>query len=135
MKANGTFTVKKWDEKTDQEISSDMKTTKASVEYVFTGEAEGLASVEYLMFYKYFDSKNQHKSSAIFVGLLRFSGKLLGKEGSFFVEERGTFENGVVNSTLKIINGSGLGELQQISGTGFYLANQDGSRFEFEYNL
>ncbi|WP_345300291.1 DUF3224 domain-containing protein [Candidatus Villigracilis affinis] len=101
----------------------------------FTGEAEGLESVEYLMFYKHFDSKNQHNSSSIFVGLLRFSGKLSGKEGSFFVEERGTFENGVVNSTFNIITGSGLGELQQISGTGFCLANQDGSRFEFEYNL
>ncbi|MBL0347546.1 DUF3224 domain-containing protein [Candidatus Villigracilis affinis] len=135
MKANGTFTVKKWDERSDQEISSDTKTTKASVEYVFTGEAEGLESVEYLMFYKHFDSKNQHNSSSIFVGLLRFSGKLSGKEGSFFVEERGTFENGMINSKFNIITGSGLGELQQISGTGFCLTNQDGSRFEFEYNL
>ena len=81
-----------------------------------------MESVEYLMFYKHFDSKNQHNSSS-------------GKEGSFFVEERGTFENGVVNSTFNIITGSGLGELQQISGTGFCLTNQDGSRFEFEYNL
>lgn len=102
MKANGTFTVKKWDEKTDQEISPEMKTTKASVEYIFTGEAKGLASVEYLMFYKYFDSENQHKSSAVFIGLLKFSGRLAGKEGSFFVEERGTFENGGVNSMFNI---------------------------------
>ena len=34
MKANGTFTVKKWDERSDQEISSDTKTIKVSVEYV-----------------------------------------------------------------------------------------------------
>lgn len=135
MKANGTFTLKKWDEKTDQELGSDTKTAKASVEYIFTGEAEGLASAEYLMFYKHFDSINPHNSSAIFVGLLKFSGKVSGKEGSFFVEERGTFEKGVAASTLNIVTGSGLGELQQISGTGFYLANQDGTRFEFEYNL
>lgn len=92
-----------------------------------------MESVEYLMFYKHFDSKNQHNSSSVFVGLLRFSGKLSGKEGSFFIER--TFENGVVNSTFNIITGSELGELQQISGTGFCLTNQDGSRFEFEYNL
>ena len=135
MKANGTFTVKKWDEETYKEVSSEMKMTKAFVEYVFEGEADGIASVEYLMFYKYFDPNDQHKSSAIFVGLFMFSGKLLGKEGSFVMEENGAFENGAVSSTFRIINGSGLGELKQISGTGHYLANQDGSRFEFDYNL
>jgi len=64
-----------------------------------------------------------------------FNGKLLGKEGSFVMEENGVFENGAVSSTFRIINGSGLGELKQISGIGHYLANQDGSRFEFDYNL
>ena len=135
MKANGTFTVKKWEEETYKEVSPEMKMTKASVEYAFEGEADGIASVEYLMFYKYFDPNDQHKSSAIFVGLFMFSGKLSGKEGSFVMEENGIFENGAVSSTFRIINGSGLGELKQISGTGHYLANQDGSRFEFDYNL
>ena len=135
MKANGTFTVKKWEEETYKEVSPEMKMTKASVEYAFEGEADGIASVEYLMFYKYFDPNDQHKSSAIFVGLLKFSGNLSGKEGSFFMEENGIFENGAVSSTFKIINGSGLGDLKQISGTGHYLANQDGSHFEFDYNL
>ncbi len=135
MKAIGTFTVKKWDEETYKEVSSEMKMTNASVEYVFEGEADGIASVDYLMFYKYFNPNDQHKSSAIFVGLFMFSGKLSGKKGSFVMEENGVFENGAVSSTFKIINGSGLGELEQISGTGQYLANQDGSRFEFDYNL
>lgn len=135
MKANGTFTVKKWDEETYKEVSSEMKMTKAAVEYVFEGEADGIASVEYLMFYKYFDPNDQHKSSAIFVGLFMFSGKLSGKEGSFVMEENGVFKNGAVSSTFRIINGSGLEELKQISGTGHYLANQDGSRFEFDYDL
>ena len=135
MKAKGTFTIKKWEEKNAEEISPEMKTTKASVEYAFEGEAQGVVSVDYLMFYKYFDPNDQHKSSATFVGLLQFKGKLLGKGGSFFVEENGFFENGAVSSTFKIIDGSGLGELKQISGTGHYLADQDGSRFEFDYNL
>jgi len=135
MKAKGTFNIKKWEETVDEEISTVMKTTKASVEYAFAGEAEGMASVEYFMFYRYFDLKDPHKSSAVYVGLLKFSGNLSGKEGSFFMEENGTFENGTVNSTLRIVSGSGLRELEQISGTGHYHAGQDGSYFELDYSL
>jgi Protein of unknown function (DUF3224) len=135
MKAKGTFTVKKWEEKDAEIISPEMKTTKAVVEYAFEGDAQGVASIDYLMFYKYFDPNDPHKASAIFVGLLQFSGKLLGKTGSFFVRENGVFENGLASSTYEIIAGSGLGELKQISGTGHYLADQDGSHFEFDYNL
>lgn len=135
MKAKGIFNIKKWEENIVEEISSVMKTTKASVEYAFAGEAEGVASVEYFMFYRCFDSKDPHKSSAVYVGLLKFSGNLSGKEGSLFMEENGSFENGTVNSTLRIVSGSGLRELEQISGTGYYHADQDGSRFELDYNL
>lgn len=135
MKAAGTFTVNKWDEETYKDVSSDMKMTQATVEYAFEGEADGIASVDYLMFYTYFDPNDQHKSSAVFVGLLMFSGKLSGKEGSFAMQENGVFENGAVNSTFRIIDGSGMGELKQISGTGQYNANQDGSHFEFNYKF
>ncbi len=135
MKAKGTFTVKKWEEKDAEKISPEMKTTKAAVEYAFEGDAQGVASIDYLMFYKYFDPNDPHKASAIFVGLLQFSGKLLGKAGSFFVKENGVFENGSASSTYEIVAGSGLGELKQISGTGHYLADQAGSHFEFDYNL
>jgi len=135
MKAKGTFNVKKWEEIDSEEISPVMKTTKASVEYAFTGEAEGVGCVEYLMFYKYFDAQDQHKSSAVYVGLLKFSGILSGKEGSFFMEESGTFENGTVNSTLQIVSGSGLRDLEHIRGTGHYLAGQEGSHFELDYKL
>ena len=135
MKATGTYTVKKWDEKIDKEVAPEMKTTKASVEYVFAGEADGLASVEYLMFYIYYDAKDQLKSLATFVGLLQFTGSISGKAGSFFVADNGIFENGSASSTLRIINESGLGELRQISGTGHYVANQNGYRYEFDYNL
>ena len=63
--------------------------TKASVEYSMTGEIIGKTLVEYLMFYKYFDAKDQHKSSAMYIGLMRFVGSVQGKEGSFVMEDHG----------------------------------------------
>ena len=135
MKAKGTYTVKKWEEVTYQQITPEMKTTKASVEYAFSGEIEGKASVEYLMFYSHFDPKDQHKSSASYVGLIYFSGTLLGKSGSFVLEDDGTFEGGAAKSALRIAKGSGTGQLEGIHGTGMYLANLEGYRIELDYNF
>ena len=135
MRAKATYTVKKWEEETYQQISPEMKMTKASVEYNFSGDMEGKGSVEYLMFYRYFDAKDQHKSAASYVGLIRFEGTVAGKSGSFVMEDYGSFENGTARSDLQIAEGSGTGELKGIMGTGTYRANQDGLNIELEYNL
>jgi hypothetical protein len=135
LKAKGTYGVKKWEENVYEQISSEMKMTKASVEYSMSGEINGKSVVEYLMFYKYYNASDQHKSSAIYIGIMRFTGSVQGKEGSFAIEDHGTFENGEANSTLQIITGSGMGELKSIQGTGRYSANQDGAQIELDYTL
>jgi hypothetical protein len=135
MKVNGTYTVKKWEENPYEQISSEMKMTKASVEYLVSGKIVGNVLVEYLMFYNYFDQNDQHKSSAIYIGLMRFVGNMQGKEGSFVIEDHGTFENGLASSSLQIIAGSGMGEFKGIKGTGRYSANKNGTQIEFDYIL
>ena len=135
LKASGSYAVKKWNEVTYREISPTMKMTRASVEYAFAGEIEGKAAVEYVMFYSYSDPKDQHKSTASYVGLIRFEGSVSGKSGSMVWEDNGTFEGGAAKSSLRIAKGSGTGQLEGISGTGSYLANQDGCRIELEYIL
>ena len=112
-----------------------MKMTRASVEYSMSGEIHGKLLVEYLMFYKYFDANDQHKSSARYIGFIRFIGTVHGNEGSFVMEDHGAFENGEASSTLRIIDGSGLGALKGIQGTGRYSANHDGARIELDYNI
>ena len=135
MKAKGIYTVKKWEELTFQQIAPGMKMTKASVEYSFSGEIEGKASVEYLMFYSRFDPKDQHKSSASYVGLIYFEGTLLGKSGSFVFEDKCTFEGGTAKPALRIAKGSGTNQLKGIHGTGMYIANLEGCQIELEYNF
>src|SRR5881227_3163545 len=102
MNVKGTYAVKKWEESTYQQIAPEKKMTKASVEYGFTGEMEGKGMVEYLMFYSQADKTDQHKSAALYVGLIYFDGTLLGKSGSFVLEDNGTFEAGMAKSTLRI---------------------------------
>ena len=135
MKAKGTYAVKKWEESNYQQLTPEKKITKASVEYGFSGEIEGKGLVEYLMFYSHFDPKDQHKSSASYVGLIYFVGTLLGKSGSFVIEDNGTFEDGTAKSTMRIAKGSGTGQLDGIYGNGGYLANREGYHIELEYNF
>jgi hypothetical protein len=135
MKAKATYSVKKWEEKTYDQISPEMKMTKASVEYEFSGELEGKASVEYLMFYSHADPTDQHKSSASYVGLIRFEGTLGGRSGSFVMKDDGKFESGTAASALTIVEGSGTGSLEGIKGTGMYRANREGFVFEMEYEV
>jgi hypothetical protein len=135
MKAKGTYTVKKWEESTVQQVTPEKKMTRASVEYGFNGEIEGKGLVEYLMFYAHFDPKDQHNSSASYVALVCFEGTLSGKSGSFVLEDNGSFEGGVAKSTLRIAKGSGTGQLVDIHGTGTYLANQEGYHIELEFDF
>jgi hypothetical protein len=135
MKATAIFSVKKWEESTLEQISSDMKMTKASVEYDVNGDLEGEVSVEYLMHYTHFDEKDQHNSTAAYIGLMRFEGKLNGRSGSFVMKDDGTFQGGSANSSLTILEGSGTGELQGITGTGTYRASKEGARMEVECEM
>ena len=135
MKAKGTYKVEKWGENELEQISSEMKMTKASVEYSMHGDINGKSVVEYLMYYKYFNATDPHRSSANYIGFMRFTGIVQGKEGSFVIEDHGTFENGKASSILQIIAGSGLGDLKNIIGTGRYSANHDGAQIELDYTL
>ncbi|HEY3875622.1 MAG TPA: DUF3224 domain-containing protein [Candidatus Kapabacteria bacterium] len=136
MKATGSFTPTKWDENTTTQILDTQKITKASVELAFKGdEIEGVAAVEWMMFYRHADEKDQHKSSATYNGIIRFEGTLQGKAGSFVMEDGGTYDNGALNASLKILSDSGTGELAGISGTASYRSTPEGMSFSIDYQL
>ncbi len=135
MKATATYSPTKWDEKTYEQISPTSKMTRASVEFAFKGQMEGLANVEYLMFYEHSDEMDPHKSEATYVGLIRFNGKLDGKGGSFVMEDRGSFKGSQAISTLSIIPGSGTEQLKGIQGTGKYLASPQSCHCDLDYEL
>ncbi len=135
MRLYGTYTPGKWDEKTIEVIEDRMKLTRVSAEFIFEGDIDGIAKVEYLMFYSSFDPADMHSSQAQYVGQIRIVGKLKGKAGSFVVSDAGSFSGGVANSELAIIAGSGTDELSGITGVGEYAADQKGCTWEMEVSL
>ena len=108
---------------------------RVTAEFTFEGDNEGVAKVEYLMFYSLFDPDDMHKARAYYVGQIRIEGKLQGKSGSFVANDSGTYAGGVANSELSIIAGSGTGELITISGVGEYSADEKSCTWEMEVAL
>ena len=135
MKVTGSYKPTKWDEEDVHEIAENKKITKASVEFTVTGETEGIASLEYLMYYNYSDPNDQHKSDARYIGFVPFDGMLCGKVGTFAMADRGAFSKGEATSSLTIIEGSGAHELTGITGGGKYSANKDGAVMEITFEV
>lgn len=135
MRLYGTYVPAKWDEQTIEVIENHKKLTRVSAEFTFDGDIEGVANVEYLMFYSSFDPEDMHKAHAQYVGQIRIIGKLKGKSGSFVVNDSGSYVGGVATSELSIIPGSGTGELADISGVGEYAADQKGCTWEMEVSF
>ncbi len=135
MKARANYRPGRWDEKPYDEIPGNRKLTKAEVQYAFQGDMEGTGTVEYLMFYRHSDAADPHKSSAVYVGLVRFSGSLNGRTGSFVMEERGTFEAGAARSALTILPGSGTDGLTGVTGSGAATATPTAAEWILDYEL
>lgn len=132
MKLSGTYSVSKWDENSYLPDQDGMRFSRTSAEFTFEGDIEGIANVEYLMFYSYFNPDDMHKSVANYVGHLKIDGKVKGKPGSFVLTDSGNFEAGVASSEVDILIGSGTGDLEGIVGLGTYQADAKGCRWELD---
>ena len=135
MKLIGTYSVSKWDESPIRPDVDGMRATRVSAQFLFAGEIEGTAHVEYFMFYTAFDEKDMHNSKAKYVGQIQIVGTVKGKMGSFVLTDSGSFHSGLASSKVEIIADSGTDELASISGVGSYVANAQGCSWELEVIL
>jgi hypothetical protein len=128
--AVGSFAMKTWEE-TDY-TARDALPRLATVEAAdtFSGAIEADAVVRYTIIYL-------TESSGSFIGMRTFTGSLEGREGSFTVQERGTFEGTTVTSRFEVIEGSGTGALTGLTGSGEFTAVQgeESYPYTFDYDL
>jgi hypothetical protein len=92
--------------------------TQATVSEELEGGIAGEASISYLMTYR-------SDEIASFVGMVRFTGRVGERSGSFVMQETGTLEGGVAMGHWTILPGSSTGELCGISGEGGYTAGHE----------
>jgi hypothetical protein len=132
-RASGSYGIKGWDEKTwdgvDHKAQSGAKLTHAKVIFAFQGDFQGEGEVQFLMSYR-------DETYATFVGMMKMSGLLNGRDGSFVVQSIGQFENGAASSKWTIVPGSGTGTLTGISGSGESVATHgDSQPFTLVYSF
>jgi Protein of unknown function (DUF3224) len=109
--AKGSFEVRSWDEEIYDDIGRGAKLTRASVRQSFYGDIEGEGNVEFLMTY-------QPEGTACFIGVQRVVGTVGGRAGSFVLEVKGTFTNGMAEASWFVIPDSATGELEGLRGSG-----------------
>lgn len=111
MEHKGAFSILQWDENTVSENDSGIKISHASIKQRYDGSMVGESQIEYLMRY-------ENAASAKFTGFETFVGVIDGLRGSFTLEHRGNFAEGVAKSEFTVIASSVTGELsgKHISG-------------------
>ena len=125
--AKAKFEMTSWDEKSIVEYEEGRKLTHAKVTKKFTGDLGGESVLEYLMVYP-------PAPPVPYVGVERFVGSFLGKQGSFALTITGIYD-GTAKEKATIIAGSGTGELVRLRGSWSFGAGHEDkiAGFEIEY--
>jgi hypothetical protein len=125
---SGAFKVMSWDEKPYDGANGQPKLMHAEVTYELLGDLEGEASIAYLMGYG-------TNGVASYVGLLRVTGTVRDRDGSFVMQDVGTFENGVAKGCWTVLPGLGTSALREIRGNGHYSAGDAGASYALDLSF
>jgi hypothetical protein len=112
--ASATFKVDSWNEEKTTEAERGA-ISLARVEQSLSGEIEGSGLAQWLMCYR-------ADQTADFVGLQRVEGSVGERSGSFVLTSNGTFDGKVAAGDMRVVDGSGTGELEGITGSGSFSA-------------
>jgi uncharacterized protein DUF3224 len=127
--AKSTFTVKSWDESTQQELADGRKITRASIVQEFSGDLEATGSAELLMCYS-------SDGTADILGFQQFTGQLGERSGSFVLRSIGGYDGTNATAELTVVPGSGTGELAGLRGTGrSVVGHQPPGTLTLDYDL
>ncbi|MEU1673691.1 DUF3224 domain-containing protein [Streptomyces roseifaciens] len=128
----GHFTFADWKEHDVTPAGTSPKLAHATVTNSFSGGIEATGTTcEYSIVYV-------TEKTGTFTGLEILSGSLDGREGTFVVEERGSFgTDGTVYCSFEVVPGSGTGELTGLRGTGSFTAEHGAPSvpYTFAYEL
>lgn len=124
----GAFKTMHWEETPYDAGAGEPALMQAATTHELTGDIEGEVSITYLMGYA-------ANGMARFVGLARVTGRVAEREGSFVMQDVGSFENGVTKGHWTILPGLGSGALTDIRGDGHFSATHAGAKYMLNVEL
>lgn len=115
MATSGGFQVVSWDENAYEDGEGGRKLTEAVVGQRFEGDLEGEGHARWLMCYG-------PDGTAAFVGLQTVDGVLAGRRGAVVFQTAGSFDGQVARWSAEVVENSGTGELEGLTGGGSFEA-------------
>jgi Protein of unknown function (DUF3224) len=114
-RATGQIEVKTYEPQAYEESADGPDLVEIHVTETFSGDIEGEGRVRFLQTVR-------KDGSASFVGVERVTGTLVGRRGSFILQDAGTLQGSTVNGGWFVVAGSGTGELAGLRGEGSFTA-------------
>jgi len=124
----GVLKVMGWDERAYDVVAGQPTLAHVLATHELTGDIEGEASITYLMGYS-------PDGSAQFVGLVRITGRVAERAGTFVMKDVGSYENGKASGRWTILPGLGSGDFADIRGNGHFDATHTEASYMLEVEL
>jgi hypothetical protein len=123
MSANGTFEV-------DLTPQEDLRSPagRMLIKKTYLGDMNGSGIGQMI-------SKRTENGTAVYYAIEEFSGSVKGKTGRFTLIHKGHMSKESQSLEVTILEGSGSGELQNISGSMLIIQDANGHRYELTFEL
>lgn len=126
--AQGTFEVKTAPLPADEAIAA-TSIGRYSLDKSYLGDLEAASAGEML------GAGNPATGTAGYVAIEQVTGTLDGRRGSFALQHSSTMDGGKVEMNIRVVPGSGTGELRGIAGTLTIIIERGKHSYRFEYTL
>ena len=123
MSANGTFEVNLTPQ---EDVGSPAGRLLINKTYLGAMKGSGIGQMI---------SKRTENESAVYYAIEEFSGSVEGKRGGFTLIHKGKMSKESQTLEVTILEGSGTGELQNISGSMLIVQEADSHRYELNFEL
>ena len=123
MSANGTFEV----DLTPQEDEGS-PAGRMLIKKTYQGDMKGSGTGQMI-------SKRTQNGAAVYYAIEEFSGSVKGKTGGFTLVHSGHMSKDSQSLEITILEGSGSGELQDITGSMLIVQDANGHRYELTFEL
>ena len=123
MSANGTFEV---DLTQKEDVES--PAGRMLINKTYLGDMKGTGTGQMI-------SKRTENGIAVYYAIEEFSGSVKGKNGGFTLVHNGYMSEKSQSLEITVLESSGTGELQDISGSMLIVQDASGHRYELKYKL
>jgi len=123
MTAKGTFEVD-----LQPQADGDFPAGRMIIDKTYAGDITGSGKGQMI-------SKRTESGIAVYYAIEEYSGSMRGKSGAFTLIHKGHMSAESQSLDIKILEGSGSGELENISGSMLITQDSDGHSYELVYEL